>query len=340
MKRILGRTLALLLLCAPIQAAEPATGFVFHKDYLAHDTGVHHPERPERLRAIMTHLDRIGLMPKLNRIPARLVSERWILSVHERRYLAMLQDASTNAPLMLDSDTALSTHSVRAARRASGGVLAAIDAVMAGKVHNAFVAARPPGHHALADRAMGFCLLNHVAIAARYLQGAHGIGKVLIVDWDVHHGNATQAMFYNDDSVLYFSVHQAPYYPGTGAASERGSDAGRGFNINVPLAAGANDETLIDAFERSLVPAAARFEPEFILISAGFDGHRDDPLAHWQVTARGYAALTRIVKHIADRYAKGRLVSLLEGGYNLDGLSRSVAAHLEVLHEATPTSDH
>lgn len=311
----------------------PATGLVYHPDYLLHDTGASHPERPERLKAVMAHLKRSGLLAEMFLIEPRIAEEHWIMRVHTRRYLNTLAQAAHQAPTQLDPDTHVSRESVRVAKLATGGVLAAIDAVMAGKVRNAFVAARPPGHHALHNRAMGFCLINHVAVAARYVQEKYGVERVLIVDWDVYHGNGTQELFYDDPSVLYFSTHQSPFYPGTGWASETGAGEGANTTINVPLPAGATDDQVIRAFEDRLSPAAEAFKPGFVLISAGFDGHRDDPLAHLTYTEEGFRTLTELVMAIAQRYAKGRIVSVLEGGYNLEALARSVEVHLKALAE-------
>ena len=328
---------ALLGLCATMiadahGAESNATGLVYHPDYLLHDTGPRHPEQPARLEAIMTGLDDAGLLTRLVRIEPRRAQDEWLLTVHSRRYLEDLQRAVAAAPqARLGPDTRASPASYRVATLAAGGVLAAVDAVMDEQVRNAFVAARPPGHHALADRAMGFCLINNVAVAARYLQQRHHLERVLIVDFDVHHGNGTQEIFYDDPSVFYFSTHQYPYYPGTGAASEIGSGAGSGTTLNVPLAAGVGDAEIIAAFRDQLMPAAERFEPQFILVSAGFDAHRDDPLAQLAVTEAGYAALTAILRDLAERHAGGRLVSVLEGGYQLDALARSVAAHVGAL---------
>ena len=235
------------------------------------------------------------------------------------------------APVQLDPDTRLAPESLRVAKLAAGGVLAAVDAVVAGRARNAFATVRPPGHHALPGRAMGFCLLNSVAIAARYAQQKHGLKRVLIVDWDVHHGNGTQAMFYDDPSVLYFSTHQNPYYPYTGQAKEMGVGAGEGTTVNVPLVAGSGDTEIVEAFCNKLVPAADKFKPNFVLISAGFDAHRDDPLAGLGVTAEGYGSLTQIVIEIARRHAGGRIVSALEGGYRLEALSDSVVTHVGML---------
>ena len=212
-------------------------------------------------------------------------------------------------------------------------VLAAVDVVMGGEVKNAFAAVRPPGHHALSGRAMGFCLFNNVAVAARYLQKKFDLKRILIVDWDVHHGNGTQDVFYSDPSVLFFSTHQYPFYPGTGSAEETGTDAGEEFTINVPIPAMAGNQEVVCAFREKLVPVADLFQPDFVLISAGFDGHQRDPLAQLQFTEEGFAELTRIVMEVAGRHARGRVVSLLEGGYDIEGLTRSVEAHLQILAE-------
>ena len=229
-------------------------------------------------------------------------------------------------------DTPVCAESFQVALAAVGGVLAAVDAVVAGRVHNAFCAIRPPGHHAMSDRAMGFCLLSNVAIATRYVQKKHHLARVLIVDWDVHHGNGTQAAFYDDPAVLYFSVHRDRFYPGTGSALERGSGRARGSKINVPLPAGSGDRQYQEAFAQ-LGPAARAFRPDFVFVSAGFDAGRGDPLGGMSVSSQQYAAQTRIVRQIADTYCRGRLVSVLEGGYGLEGLAEAVEAHVRALSE-------
>jgi acetoin utilization deacetylase AcuC-like enzyme len=214
---------------------------------------------------------------------------------------------------------------------AAGGMLTAIDAVMEQNITNAFCAVRPPGHHALEDKAMGFCIFNNIAIGARYIQKKHQLSKILIVDWDVHHGNGTQAEFYDDPNVLYFSVHQYPFYPGTGSLAEKGSGNGVNSIINVPLPAGSGDDDYVGAFEETLAPAALTFSPDFVLISAGFDAHKDDLLGAMKVTQQGFTKLTQIVKSIAEKCCSGRLVSILEGGYGFEGLAASVEAHIRVL---------
>jgi acetoin utilization deacetylase AcuC-like enzyme len=281
----------------------------------------------------MLHLQDTGQLDELVHIAPMPAEDRWLLLVHTRNYLNHLKRSAADAPMFLDADTGISKDSYRAARLATGGVLAAVDRVMDGTIDNAFAAVRPPGHHALPDRAMGFCLLNHVAVAARYVQKKYGLERVMIVDWDVHHGNGTQDIFYTDPSVFYFSTHQWPYYPGTGAASEAGSGEALGTTLNVPLAAGSDDTAIVDAFTRNLLPAAEVFRPEFVFVSAGFDAHRNDPLAGLEVTEAGYRELTQIVIDIAERYANGRLVSVLEGGYHLNALPRSVDVHLRTLSE-------
>jgi acetoin utilization deacetylase AcuC-like enzyme len=305
--------------------------FVFHEDCLEHSNGPGHPERPERIAAIRDHLAARGLLDRLLVLrPDPCPIER-IARVHGRDYIASIRRACERAPMRLDADTAVSSGSWEAALLSAGGALGACDAVVAGKAAAAFVCTRPPGHHAEADRAMGFCLFNNVAVAARYLQDEHGLGRVLIVDWDVHHGNGTQHMFEDDDSVFYFSTHQYPFYPGTGSARETGTGRGAGYTLNYPMLAGSGDEEYIQVFREVLRPEIDRVQPEAILISAGFDAHRADPLAGMSLTEKGYGAMTAILKEAADRHCGGRIVSLLEGGYDLEALGASVEAHLRAL---------
>src|SRR5207249_8661366 len=311
------------------------TGFVYHPDYLKHDMGAGHPESPDRLRSIVSRLEASGALDRLVRIEPASVADEWITQVHDASYLTTLKSrAPVIGRVSLDPDTSMSAGSLPAAYLAAGGALAAADAIMARTVDNAFCALRPPGHHAEKDRAMGFCLFNNVAIAARYLQRRHGVARVLIVDWDVHHGNGTQHTFDDDPSVLFFSTHQYPHYPGTGGSIERGKGKGEGLTINVPMSAGQGDEDYREVFEQLLVPAADSFKPDFVLISAGFDAHRDDPLASMGLTEEGYAALTGIVAGIARRHCKGRILSCLEGGYNLNALAASVERHVAALLDA------
>ncbi len=311
------------------------TGLVYHPTYLEHDMGAGHPESPNRLRAIMQRLEEGRTAARLVRIEPRPAEDEWITQVHTPGYVASLKRAApATGRVSLDPDTSMSSGSLSAAYLAAGGTLAAVDAIMSHQVDHVFCAVRPPGHHAESGRAMGFCLLNNVAIAARYIQKKYRLTRVLIVDWDVHHGNGTQHSFENDPSVLFFSTHQYPHYPGTGRGTERGKGAGAGFTINVPMEAGEGDDEYRAVFQKVLVEAADDFKPEFVIISAGFDAHTDDPLASMGLTEAGYADLTEIVAGIAKRHATGRVLSSLEGGYNLTALAASVEAHVKALLNA------
>jgi acetoin utilization deacetylase AcuC-like enzyme len=342
MKR-LGITLGLLLVALAAAAAVQQktaphrTGLVFDDIYLRHLAGnTGHPERPERLLAIREGLENSGQLKALYRIAPRRATEDELALVHDRSYLELVRRELSNLKGVRElstGDTLASPDSFEVAHFAAGGVLNATDAVMAGTVRNAFCAVRPPGHHATPTRGMGFCIYNNVAIAARYLQKVHGVLRVLIVDWDYHHGNGTQDTFYDDPSVFYFSTHHYGAYPGTGNPSEKGSGKALGTKINVALPPGAGDAEFLRAFETELVPAARRFKPDFILISAGFDGMRNDVLGRFDVTPAGFAALTDIVVSLANELCNGRVVSVLEGGYRLDGLAASVAAHVKVLQD-------
>jgi len=308
------------------------TGFVYHDLYLEYKTTPGHPESPRRLAAIIERLKTGGLYSQLKHLTPEAAALSWIQTIHSPAYVERARQSCEQGEEYLDSpDVPISAKSYDAAVMAVGGVLCAVDAVMRGDVRNAFCAVRPPGHHAMHDRAMGFCIFNNVAIGTRYVQQKYGLSKVLIVDWDVHHGNGTQAAFYEDPSVLYFSVHQYPFYPGSGSEAEKGRGKGLNHTINVPLSAGAGDSEFIHAFEQRLRPAALTFSPDFVFISAGFDAHEGDTLGGMRVTTDGYGKLSGIVKGIADQCCKGRLVSVLEGGYGLDGLAASVETHVRIL---------
>jgi acetoin utilization deacetylase AcuC-like enzyme len=309
-----------------------ATGFVYHPKFHEHFTGLGHPECHQRLQWIIRSLDASPVRDRVERVEPTKADERWLLEVHTAKHVDRVRRACA-APqgAMLDLDTVVSPASWDAAVLAVGAQLLAADQIMSGAWRNAFCAVRPPGHHAESDAAMGFCLFNNAAIGTRYLQRRHGVKRVLIIDWDVHHGNGTQEIFYSDPTVFYFSTHQFPYYPGTGAATERGEGPGLGYTLNVPLPGGAADEDYLKAFEEILVPAARQFQPEVIVVSAGFDPHADDPMAAIQLTDEGFQRLGKIVVGLADELCQGRLLATLEGGYHLTTLGRCVVQFLEVL---------
>lgn len=308
------------------------TGLVLATAFTDHLTGEGHPERPDRLTAIERRLVADGLAPRTVAIAAAAATDEQILRCHAADYLRLVrEEVEAGRRTLSTGDTPLSPRSFATAVLASGGVIAAVDAVMAGRVRNAFAVVRPPGHHATPARGMGFCLFNNIAIAARHAQAAHGVRRVLIADWDVHHGNGTQDIFYEDGSVFFFDTHQHPLYPGTGAASETGRGPGLGATLNCPFPAGAGRAEIVTAFREKLVPAAAAFQPELVLVSAGFDSREGDPLGGFRLTDDDFLELTGIVREIADRYAGGRLVSTLEGGYALEGLATAAAAHVRGL---------
>ena len=305
-------------------------GIHYNSCYERHDTGPGHPESVHRYQVLETALT--TLPPEFVRLPGRraLVSE--ILLAHDHDYHDLVyRDTETFSDRLRTGDTAICEESYDVACEASGAVLEAADAVMRGEISSAFCAVRPPGHHATATRGMGFCIFNHVAIAARYLQARHGLTKIAIIDWDVHHGNGTEAIFIADPTVLYVSLHQENIYPYTGDASERGQGAGRGFNLNIPLAADSDGSLALREWSSQLEPAVAAFQPEFLLISAGFDARLDDPIGGLRWTDETFAEMTRRCVELADRWCGGRMVSSLEGGYNPQGLAAAALAHVRVL---------
>lgn len=296
-----------------------------------HDPGPHHVERPERLARIRGALDAAGLARRCRPVPLEAADEEALLRVHDRDHVRSVENACAAGIRALDADTGVCRASAEVARLAAGSAIALCREVARGRLRAGFAALRPPGHHAERGRAMGFCLFNNAAVAAAYLREAERVGRILIVDWDVHHGNGTQHAFEEDPSVFYFSVHQFPLYPGTGAAGERGRGAGLGATLNVPLRPGAGDPEFLAALHDALVPAAEAFRPEFVIVSAGFDAHAADPLASLEVSTPAFAQATRIVREIAERHAGGRIVSLLEGGYHLEALAEATAAHVAAL---------
>ncbi len=313
---------------------ESTTALLAGDIYRKHLEGRRHPEKPERYDAVMQGLESAGLLDRLQRIAPRPATEEELLLCHTPQYLAILrEDFAAGLSHLSTGDTDITASSWDVASHAVGGVLNAVDAVMTGAARNAFCAVRPPGHHATPRRGMGFCLFNNVAIAARHARKKHGVERVLIVDWDVHHGNGTQDIFYHDASVFFFSTHQWPLYPGTGRADETGDGAGKSSTMNYPFPAGAGRFEILGAVRDSLAPAMEEFRPGLVLISAGFDSRIGDLLGRFTLTDEDFADLTSTVMEIADRHAGGRVVSMLEGGYSLAGLASAAAAHVEALED-------
>ena len=315
-----------------------ATGLVHDERFLLHRAPYEHPEHPGRLTAIHGRLEEEGLLDRCESVAAREATREELLRIHTPEHLETIAETAsgTHEFTQLDPDTYTSRDSYEAALLAAGGLVELSLAVAEGRLANGLALLRPPGHHAEADHAMGFCLFNNVAVAARAVQDRKAARRILIVDWDVHHGNGTQHSFWDDPSVLYFSTHQFPFYPGTGAASEAGGGAGRGFTVNVPWPAGMGDAEHLAAFDRLLMPIAERFAPELVLVSAGFDAAEGDLLGGMRITPAGYAAMTERLARVAG----GRVVLALEGGYNLEAISRSAASCLGVLlGEAAPSAD-
>jgi acetoin utilization deacetylase AcuC-like enzyme len=299
-----------------------------HQACLNHVTPMGHPERPDRLRAVERALEHEKFQ-SLAREEAPMATIEMIALAHPMDYVTQIRDANPKEGMVrLDADTTMSPGSFEAVMRAAGGACLAVDEVFAGKVDNAFVATRPPGHHAEKATPMGFCLFNSAAVAARYAQKQHGAERVAIVDFDVHHGNGSQDIFWNDDTVMYCSTHQMPLYPGTGALSETGA---KNTIVNAPLRPGDGGDQFREAMETSILPRLEGFAPDLIIISAGFDAHMRDPLANLNFLEPDYTWVTQKLMEVADHRAKGRVVSLLEGGYDLEGLSKSVAAHVTAL---------
>lgn len=304
------------------------TLFLSHPRYRDHLAPENHPEQPDRIAAIEQRLEGEAFQ-HLIRDMARPVTDAEIQRVHPAAYVDHIRIQAPNDGLIsISSDTILSNGTYEAARLAAGAACLAVDEVMAGLVDNAFSAARPPGHHASARQAMGFCFFNQAAIAARHAQAAHGAERIAIVDFDVHHGNGTQNIFYSDETVFYASIHQADLFPGTGEASETGIS---GNILNVPLGAGANGAAVLAAMTETVLPAVAAFQPDLLVLSAGFDAHYRDPLGDFNLVEGDYAVLTRSLMEVADRVCGGRIVSVLEGGYDIDALGLSAAAHVSAL---------
>ena len=307
------------------------TGFVKDRRYLRHGSDFSHPETPQRLKAIYEMLDNPDMSWKFIGIDARHATREELERVHRPSFIDFIAATAGKPMIMLDSDTVATADTYDTALLAAGGVMNAIDSVVAKETDNAFALIRPPGHHAQPAEAAGFCIFNNIAVGARHALARHGMERVLIVDWDLHHGNGTAEIFYEDRQVLYCSTHQAAGYPGTGLLEEIGKGKGLGYTVNIPLKSGANDNVYVRLFRELLVPVARRFNPEIILVSAGFDIYIGDPLGDMKVTPEGFACLTRILLNLADECCDGRLVVVLEGGYNVLGLAKSVRAVLQEL---------
>jgi len=305
-------------------------GLVYDPIYLEHDTG-DHVENSQRLVAAMSYLKETGIKEKLTCLPARPALLEELEMIHAPEYISYVKSKAEKGGGWLDPDTVMSPKSYEAALYAAGGLMVAVEAVMRGEVDNAFALVRPPGHHAIRDRAMGFCIFNNIAIAAKFALSKFSLNRVLIADFDVHHGNGTQDAFYVDPKVLYFSTHQYPFYPGTGWMDETGMGEGEGTTVNFPMSAGWGDEEYLRAFNEVLVPVARRFQPQLILVSAGFDAHWADQLAMMRVSVKGFAQMVMILKELAAELCQGRLVFTLEGGYNLRVVASSIKAVFDVL---------
>jgi acetoin utilization deacetylase AcuC-like enzyme len=310
------------------------TGFLYDERFLQHRTGPYHPEAPERLEVIYRGLEQRGLLSQLTIIPARPAEAHWIEAVHQVEYIRRFEEACLMGKSDLDHpDNQICEETFQTALLAVGGILETVRRVMGQELDNAFCAVRPPGHHAEVDRALGFCFFNNVAIATRYLQAEWGVRRVGIVDFDVHHGNGTQHIFERDPTVFYYSIHEHPTfaYPGTGREFEKGLEAGYGYTLNSPVLPGYGDEEYRTLIEKDLLPAFEQFQPEVILVSAGFDGHEDDDMSNINLSTSAYSWIMNRLMELAERYAQGRLISILEGGYSLNRLPELTFNHLEIL---------
>jgi acetoin utilization deacetylase AcuC-like enzyme len=305
------------------------TGFAYDSDFLRHDAGIGHPECPQRLSRSIDYLQTRPWFTSLKWVKSRLCDPDWIEKIHSNQYIKHARDTCRSGlPYLDSSDVGVCKDSYEVALLAAGTPLAMADEIMNSNIDNGFAMLRPPGHHAEINMALGFCLFNNVAILARYLQNRHGFDKILILDWDVHHGNGTQHSFEEDPSVLYISTHQYPFYPGTGAYTETGTGKGAGSVLNCPMPAGSTDQDYDTEFREKIIPKIQTFKPEFIIISAGFDAHRDDPLAGICLSTGFFGWMTERMMEMADQYCRGKMLSLLEGGYNLNMLPLCIEQHL------------
>jgi acetoin utilization deacetylase AcuC-like enzyme len=308
-------------------------GYVYHKDFLKHTTDRYHPENPQRLKAIDKAITDSGLIEKLTIIEPKPAQPEDIQLIHTEKYFQIVKSTQDHPLGDYDADTYYCRHTYTAAMLAVGGVLQAGQMLMDGKIDCAFCAVRPPGHHAEADHAMGFCFFNNIAILAKWLLQNHNLKRIAIIDWDGHHGNGTQHAFYASDDVHFCSLHLYPFFPGTGKPSDIGTGEGESYNLNLPMAYGSDDEVFLRGMRHNWVPAMVKFKPEILLISAGYDGYCDDPLVPLEITRDAYQEATRTAKRVADKYCQGRIISVLEGGYNMSFLGQAVIDHLNILME-------
>jgi acetoin utilization deacetylase AcuC-like enzyme len=309
-------------------------GIIWHELFSKHLAGYNHVESPARVEAILERIKKSPVASSLSFIEAEPAKIEWLERVHDPKYVEHILALEIDEPVVLDwGDTVATRATPEAALHAAGAGVQAARLVLDGKISSAFCCVRPPGHHAERSRAMGFCIFNNIAVAAAHLVEGEGLERVAIVDWDVHHGNGTESMFIEDDRVLYISLHQYPHYPGTGSADTIGTGKGRGYTINLPMAAGAGDREYLAAFRDRIIPALDEFRPEFILVSAGFDAHEDDPLSGMVLTTSAFSTMTTLLKASAEKHCKGRIVSLLEGGYDINALAESVEGHIAALVE-------
>lgn len=309
-----------------------ATGIVYSDRYMDHRTGPSHPESPARMGVVLDNLKNSSVWTSLEEIDPAEAEIEQIQLVHPESYVAKLENLCLAGISPLDGgDTTVCEASYSVALLAAGGVVAGVDKIFSGDIRNAFCVIRPPGHHAERAESMGFCLFNNAAIAARYAQHQYGVERVFILDWDVHHGNGTQHLFEDDATVFYLSLHQFPFYPGTGGSSETGQGDGLGTTRNFPLSAGSGDEIYLDIFDNSIPEIVASFSPDLIIISAGFDAHHSDPLANMEVSTGAFSCMTEVIVRLADDVCDGRILSILEGGYDLAALAESSEAHVRAL---------
>lgn len=321
-------------------SAKPNVAILFDEKFLLHNTGPNHPERPERLMHVVSHLKENKLLARKLYWPTfSPASTETLQMVHTLDYIKLVETetqalGSHGITNLSTGDTIISTHTLEAAKLAVGASIAGVDEVMARRATSAFAIVRPPGHHATRSRGMGFCVFNNIAITAKHLQRQYGLKRILIVDFDVHHGNGTQDIFYGDDTVFYFSVHQHPFYPGTGRPNETGTGKGKGYTLNVDLPAGSGDEAILSAINQKLKPAMETFKPEFILVSAGIDAHKGDLLGMLNYTDTGYTSIAKALSEIANSSSDGRMVYMLEGGYTPENITNAVTNILTVLTES------